>query len=73
MNLSQFSEKHFQASDGKNGYKRFSQGKKGGDLYVSVPIGTTVYSLKNDKLRKKAVFLKSLDKNKDQIIVAKGG
>src|SRR3972149_3749508 len=55
------------AEDGEKGGSKDCSGKGGRDLTIHVPVGTIIYD------REKAVQLKDLKKNGDDIIIAAGG
>ena len=57
----------FRAEDGEKGGSKDCSGKGGRDLTIHVPVGTIIYD------REKAVQLKDLKKNGDDIIIAAGG
>ena len=59
--------KKFKAPNGENGQSTNCTGAKGEDLYISVPIGTKVIAYKTQE------FLGDLTKDKETLLVAKGG
>ncbi len=57
----------YQAQRGENGRGRNMTGKRGEDLFVSVPIGTLVYDLDTDEL------IGDITEDQQCLLVAKGG
>ncbi|HEY4519950.1 MAG TPA: GTPase ObgE [Candidatus Paceibacterota bacterium] len=59
-------KKEIQAEDGKNGRGQFIDGRKGEDLILKVPIGTTVTNLETG-------YAQEIQKVSERILVAGGG
>lgn len=67
MVLGQYQGKHsLKAEDGESGGSKRSSGKDGNDLYVAVPIGTSITNQFNDKTFE-------LNNVGEQVLVARGG
>ena len=60
-------KKKFDAQNGENGMSKNKTGKKGDDLDILVPLGTIVCNAEND------VVISELIKDKERLLVAKGG
>lgn len=60
-------KKIFAAKNGEDGKARNSSGKKGEDLYISVPVGTVVKDAKSGKV------MKDMSLDKEEFIAAHGG
>ena len=60
-------KKKFDAQNGENGMSKNKTGKKGDDLDILVPLGTIVCNAEND------VIVSELIKDKERLLVAKGG
>jgi GTP-binding protein len=70
QDLSPFrNRKNFKAENGKNGEKQKKHGRDGEDLYIYVPVGTTVLKKEGDT----ALPLADLRKEGEEALVAKGG
>ncbi len=68
--LSHLRNKHvYKAQKGEMGGTNFRNGKSGEDLIIEVPLGTLVYSVKDNK----KVLLADLVDPKQTLVVAKGG
>lgn len=66
-NLNHLKKKRFiKADNGFDGSINFKKGKKGEDLFIQVPINTTIIDMCNNIIFK-------LNRNKDSILVFKGG
>lgn len=57
----------FKAENGENGRIKSQYGRAAKDLYLKVPVGTTVYDFDTDEM------LGDLTKNGQELVVAKGG
>ncbi|KAM3134693.1 hypothetical protein pb186bvf_013168 [Paramecium bursaria] len=64
--FSNFNKPHIKGNNGRQGMKEKKNGKNGGDLYFSVPVGTIIY----DENRK---FISDLYEPFKQVMIAKGG
>ncbi len=62
---------HYKAKNGQNGKGKNQQGKKGEDIFLEVPLGTDIY--KFDEEKKEYISIGSILKDKEVILVAKGG
>jgi GTP-binding protein len=60
-------KKQFRAGDGENGQKALMHGADGEDLYLVVPVGTTIYNNQTGQV------LADLTKHDQEIIIAQGG
>lgn len=63
------SKKIFKAEDGRAGEKHLRTGRSGRDLYLSVPVGTTIYRL----IGSKKVFWADLRKPGQKRLIVSGG
>jgi GTP-binding protein len=70
QDLSMFRNKRsYRAESGKNGEKQKKHGRDGDDLYINVPVGTTVYRKKDDTIE----LVADLRKDGEEALVARGG
>ena len=60
-------KKHFKAGHGGDGGRNKRTGKKGDDIIIKVPLGTTIIEKKTDKL------LAEITENNNEIILLRGG
>ena len=60
-------KKHFKAGHGGDGGRNKRTGKKGGDIIIKVPLGTTIIQKKSDKL------LAEITENNKEIVLLRGG
>ena len=60
-------KKHFKAGHGGDGGRNKRTGKKGGDVIIKVPLGTTIIQKKSDKL------LAEITENNKEIVLLRGG
>ena len=60
-------KKHFKAGHGGDGAKNKRTGKKGKDIIIKVPLGTTIIEKKSGK------FLAEITENKKEIVLLRGG
>ena len=60
-------QKHFKASNGKNGKGKNQTGANGDNLIIKVPLGTQIFN------EDKTVLIADLINHNDKIIIAKGG
>ncbi len=59
--------RHYRANRGQHGMGKNKYGKKGEDLFISVPLGTDVYDAETQK------YLGEIIKENSNLLVAKGG
>ena len=59
--------KVLRAEDGESGKPKKMNGAGGPDLYVRVPVGTTIYDDENDKV------IGDITENRQEVIICKGG
>jgi len=59
--------KHYRSEKGENGKGKNMHGKNGTDIFISVPVGTLVKNFETKQV------LADLIKDKDKILIAKGG
>ena len=60
-------KKHFKAGHGGDGGRNKKTGKKGKDIIIKVPLGTSIFEKKSDKL------LAEITENKKEIVLLRGG
>jgi GTP-binding protein len=70
QDLSKFRNKRsYRAESGKNGEKQKKHGRDGEDLYINVPVGTTVYRKEESLVN----LMADLRKDGEEALVARGG
>ena len=60
-------KKHFKAGHGGDGGRNKRTGKKGGDIIIKVPLGTTIIQKKSDEI------LAEITENNKEIVLLRGG
>lgn len=74
-NLSYIKKNLIKGNTGKNGKSRIQHGKDAKDFHFSIPLGTKIYKIIHNPIKKKEkkIFLEEIKSDKKKTLVAKGG